>query len=456
MLKPYNGNSLVISGVRRVIAAAGSSLGPGGLTPSTFYYIYALMSGVNIVLEASTTGHATEAGTGVEIKNGDNSRTLVGAVFVVAGPLFADTDASLYVLSWFNRKSKRSRTAFTADHTTTSQSFVEIGSEIRCNASSRGLTRRFIMRPRTRRLFPGQISVSAMAFDAVTANSPEPDWQSTGGGSPTVGADGFGPLAVTGYKTGLLEVGHIATLMGAVTSGSGFSSWIRGGGPIVNSVVGSPPTMTISARASRTRWRSRRSRRVSHAWPACAFRSPAGTTWDSIVGTQCPTRIVDGNATEAGWGEWNASARTLSRSVVQRPVIKPPASVYQEQRDRHKRILGGLSGGFVLLNTMPASNVDGTDGHHEFFRGIRLLQVRIREHSPYHGCDGPAAQISQDGGGTWKTSGYQQGLIRASASAFAAISAEFDLRHPNIGVYRDFRQDIQFRELRAFRILHDE
>lgn len=129
VLNPQNGNKLIINGVSRAIPSAGVSLAPTGLTAG-FYYIYAYMSGATMTLEASTTTHATDATTGVEIKSGDATRTLVGAAYSAAAA-FTDQANSRSVISWFNRKSITGRAALTTARTTTSTSIAEINTEAR-------------------------------------------------------------------------------------------------------------------------------------------------------------------------------------------------------------------------------------------------------------------------------------------------------------------------------------
>lgn len=132
LLSPHNGNKLVINGVTQTIPDAGVSLAPTGLTAG-FYYIYAYMSGATMTLEASTTARATSTTTankGVEIKSGDDTRTLVGAAYSNAAA-WTDTAASRLVLSWFNRRAISGRSWLTANRTTTSTSIAEINTEAR-------------------------------------------------------------------------------------------------------------------------------------------------------------------------------------------------------------------------------------------------------------------------------------------------------------------------------------
>ena len=133
LLQAYNGNKLIINGVTYAIPAAGISLAPTGLTPNTLYYVYAYMNGAAMALEASTTGHSTDATTGVEIKTGDATRTLVGMAYPVTGPAFADNYQQRLVVSWFNRRNILAAGNFTTGRSTTSNTPTELNSEIRNN-----------------------------------------------------------------------------------------------------------------------------------------------------------------------------------------------------------------------------------------------------------------------------------------------------------------------------------
>lgn len=131
-LSPYNGNQLLINGTPQSVPAAGVALAPTSLAASTTYFIYAYMVGATMTLEASTTGHSTDATTGVEIKTGDATRTLVGMARTTAGVAWVDSVTDRLVLSWFNRSSKDMLLSITAG-TTTSATFVEINTANRLN-----------------------------------------------------------------------------------------------------------------------------------------------------------------------------------------------------------------------------------------------------------------------------------------------------------------------------------
>lgn len=225
LLQPYNGNRLIIGGIPRVVPAAGISLAPTGLTPNTLYYVYAYMNGAAMALEASTTGHSTDATTGVEIRTGDASRTLVGMVHVIVGPAFVDTSKTRLVRTWFNDPGIAGAAYFTASRSTTSSaSFVELGSEIRnefliwageiCVCSSSGLSTASAA---------DRINSVAAGFDGVS----NLEIGSYSAGYGAIGASGIGiPYAFSFPKAGLSEGYHYATLAGKVSSGTG--TWSGG------------------------------------------------------------------------------------------------------------------------------------------------------------------------------------------------------------------------------------
>lgn len=119
LLAPFGGKALYINGKNRAIPSAGVSLAATGLAVGTTYYIYALWTGSAIALEASTTGHSADSSTGVEIKTGDATRTLVGMARTVTGPAWKDDYDQRFVLSWYNRQAKVARKQLTGAVTLT-------------------------------------------------------------------------------------------------------------------------------------------------------------------------------------------------------------------------------------------------------------------------------------------------------------------------------------------------
>ena len=116
----------------KLIPSSGPTLSNSGLTAATKYYIYAFDSGGTLTLEASTTGHVVDADTGVEIKSGDASRTLIGMVYMGAGSpgTFINSVTRRLLLNWFNRASLDLHGVYSADRTFSGTSFGDINSEI--------------------------------------------------------------------------------------------------------------------------------------------------------------------------------------------------------------------------------------------------------------------------------------------------------------------------------------
>lgn len=132
LLSPLNGNKLMVNGTVQAIPSAGITLAPTGLLATTLYYIYAYMNAGVMTLEASTTGHSTDANTGVEIKTGDATRTLVGMAYCKTAATFTDSDSQRLVASWSNRSARKLYNLFSAVRSSTSTVLAEISSEIRC------------------------------------------------------------------------------------------------------------------------------------------------------------------------------------------------------------------------------------------------------------------------------------------------------------------------------------
>lgn len=70
------------------------------------YYIYAFLSAGAMTLEASFTGYTIDTATGMPLKTGDTTRTLVGMAAIDTGPAWIDTSIKRYVRSYFNRRQK--------------------------------------------------------------------------------------------------------------------------------------------------------------------------------------------------------------------------------------------------------------------------------------------------------------------------------------------------------------
>jgi len=119
VLNRQDGSKLKINGALYDIPSAGVSANPTScflngvasqaLVAGTTYNVFAWMNGATMALDFSATAHVsdTTAGNdGVEVKSGDSTRSLVGKVYVFAGPAFNDAPTQRGVLSWFNRRQR--------------------------------------------------------------------------------------------------------------------------------------------------------------------------------------------------------------------------------------------------------------------------------------------------------------------------------------------------------------
>lgn len=125
-LCPYQGNKLMIGALVYVVPAGCVTVSNSGLAASTFYYVYAFISGGSITLEIVTTGHVTSSVTGVEVKSGDATRSLVGAIGTNGSVQFEDDAINRLVVGWFNRQPAFVQGGSTANATCTSTTPVEI------------------------------------------------------------------------------------------------------------------------------------------------------------------------------------------------------------------------------------------------------------------------------------------------------------------------------------------
>lgn len=135
LLSPFNGNLLTVNALARVIPDAGVALAPTGLTPLTLYYVYAWMNGAALALEASVTVPVVQAGTGIKVKTGDASRTLVGMVRPDAGPVFTDDGTvARMVRSYYNRPRVQMRRIMTGTNASTASNvWVECSAAMHCD-----------------------------------------------------------------------------------------------------------------------------------------------------------------------------------------------------------------------------------------------------------------------------------------------------------------------------------
>jgi len=141
---PYKGNL-------KTTAAQGVYTIPSGcltatttsLSANTLYYVYLWYNGSGAwVLDAETTGHATDSATGIEVMSGNNTRTLVGMIHT-DGSKNVNTSAvtpgdTHTVATWDNRHPTTTKCAFTTLRQINSTSLVLINGENSCSFVSWG------------------------------------------------------------------------------------------------------------------------------------------------------------------------------------------------------------------------------------------------------------------------------------------------------------------------------
>lgn len=211
LLSPLNGNRLLINSVVQTIPDAGVTLAPTSLAVNTTYFIYAFMNAGTLTLEASTTAHATQAGTGIEIKSGDATRTLVGMARTITGPAWQDAAAQRFVLTYFNRRLIGGSNAFEADRSTSSLSYVEIDTTARAEFLTWGDE-------------AVSVAVSGASFTSTAGAS-----DTSIGIDDTTAEDAYTsntstnrqPVGLAVAKNGLAEGYHYATILGRVTANTG-------------------------------------------------------------------------------------------------------------------------------------------------------------------------------------------------------------------------------------------
>jgi hypothetical protein len=228
-LFPFNGNAIVINSIVQNIPDAGVALPAAGLTPGTTYYVYAYMAGTTMMLEASPTIYAAQAGTAVMIKSGDPTRTLVGKVWPNVGPTFLDNEHFRLVLTWFNRQPLTLRSSYEGGFkSTTSGAPVELD-------------------PYARLVFlTWADSMIFGAFYGLVSNTEPatftPTWIMVDGVNPGFALPAYYyaantyPVSLNMSVVGLSEANnHYLNSYGAVSSGTG--TWGANGYPPINNAI---------------------------------------------------------------------------------------------------------------------------------------------------------------------------------------------------------------------------
>jgi hypothetical protein len=171
-LVPYQGNLLNINGTNYPIPSAGVTLAAAGLTASTTYNVYAYMAGATMTLEASTTAHSTSTATGMEIKTGDATRSLVGKVYSSASTLFTWSVQNRLVLSWFNQRPTMSSGGYGAARGWSTAAYAELDAAARLTYLAwAGTAVQFNVTGAAQQNTVGGINAIAMGFNsAATPN----------------------------------------------------------------------------------------------------------------------------------------------------------------------------------------------------------------------------------------------------------------------------------------------
>lgn len=123
-LKRWAGLHIWINGANRPIPSAGVTFSNTNVVAGAIWYAYVYMSGSTMLGEISPTGHVEHA-SGVRVKNGDPTRTLVGFGLGDTGNLFAHSATKRLVRSYFNRVVQSLSSAY-VNGTTTSTTAVDI------------------------------------------------------------------------------------------------------------------------------------------------------------------------------------------------------------------------------------------------------------------------------------------------------------------------------------------
>lgn len=218
LLLPFKGNLLTLNSIAVQIPDAGITLSTGGLSASTLYYIYAFMNSGTMTLEAVVTAYATQAGTGVTIKTGDVTRTLVGMASTDGSVAWADSATQRFVRSWFNDPGIGLLNAFTANRTTVSLTYIEINTEIRINFLV--WTGEPIQIEASGPVAGGGTGATNTSI-AIDGTTPEDTYAQTVSTNNQVFSVGL-------VKTGLTEGSHFATLVGNNNNSGGTSTWTGG------------------------------------------------------------------------------------------------------------------------------------------------------------------------------------------------------------------------------------
>jgi hypothetical protein len=253
-LVPRNGNNVPNAGNILQLPAAGVSALNTGITlngvPSSNLaasttYLVALNASLQLEYWTLGTGYgpsSTAGNIGVQIITGHNDKTLVGMVATTAGGQFADANGSRFVLSWFNRQRKASKTTFTGNPSlSVAAAPAELDTSIRNSFLTWGENpTQFSNTGTVSCLTSSQNGMTGIGFDGTT-----PELEATvftGMHTNSEGSATYGPTNLSGMKTGLSAGLHYATLLGATFNYAGNPAvWTGGSTPFSGAGSGSLP-----------------------------------------------------------------------------------------------------------------------------------------------------------------------------------------------------------------------
>lgn len=102
VLRPFNGNLVIINGFPREVPLGGVSLNPAPL-PAGIYDVYAYFdSQLRIEASANSPTSYTQAPSGVFVKTSEPTKTLVGFFYLETLGVLNNTADKRYLRSWFN------------------------------------------------------------------------------------------------------------------------------------------------------------------------------------------------------------------------------------------------------------------------------------------------------------------------------------------------------------------
>lgn len=172
VLKRHKGRLININGRYEEIPAAGVSLAATGTAGSVPYNIYAYMDVLNTMqLEWSATAHVEDANTGVRIKSGDPSRSLVGKACCAVAGTWVDSDTYRWVLNWFNPRKRKGVGGYAVQRNWSSTVYTELDAGLRIHwLSWGGEAASLNIIGATYNNTVGAINITAFAFNSLTQN----------------------------------------------------------------------------------------------------------------------------------------------------------------------------------------------------------------------------------------------------------------------------------------------